>query len=397
MDLTSLDLRPVEIEACLAARALLVYNSKGPFGLPRVAAWGYPEPYTRDLLIASLGALLLEEDIFLDMVRRMFSVLARNQSPLGLIPTVASDPHDRGASDTTPLYLMALAAYRFVSGETGFHEAEARRSMEWLHYQSPDDRIMLAQYPTTDWMDELQVGGYALFINTILYADLLLWGEPARAAALKRFLNLPYNVHAKEKGLAIEGRPYFAHYAFKERGSERFDLLGNCLAVLFGLVPKERAEAILDHIRDSLETLNARNDLAPGLVPCLFPYVLPGDLDWDDRYFIFCQPGHYHNGGVWPFTWAFYIVALVKAGRLSAARSQLEDLTAAIKLSKHPQLNWGFNEWLDAQSGHPRGEDWQSWSAGMYLFAAIAVAQGRVPIFDLPIFALEPQPLLASS
>ena len=45
-------------EACEAAKHVLLYNLHGPFhGLPRTAGWGYPEPYTRDLMIASLGYL----------------------------------------------------------------------------------------------------------------------------------------------------------------------------------------------------------------------------------------------------------------------------------------------------------------------------------------------------
>lgn len=38
---------------------VLLHNSQGPFfNLPRTAGWGYPEPYTRDLMIASLGILV---------------------------------------------------------------------------------------------------------------------------------------------------------------------------------------------------------------------------------------------------------------------------------------------------------------------------------------------------
>ena len=50
---------PPEVEeAKRAAVAVLLHNAKGPCqGLPRTAGWGYPEPYTRDLLISALGIL----------------------------------------------------------------------------------------------------------------------------------------------------------------------------------------------------------------------------------------------------------------------------------------------------------------------------------------------------
>lgn len=42
-----------------AAVEVLLHNANGPYdGLFRTAAWGYPEPYTRDLMIASLGILV---------------------------------------------------------------------------------------------------------------------------------------------------------------------------------------------------------------------------------------------------------------------------------------------------------------------------------------------------
>ena len=41
-----------------AALQILLHNAQGPFeGLPRTAGWGYPEPYTRDLMISALGFL----------------------------------------------------------------------------------------------------------------------------------------------------------------------------------------------------------------------------------------------------------------------------------------------------------------------------------------------------
>ena len=43
-------------EARIAAIKVLKHNAHGDFeGLPRTAGTGYPEPYTRDLMIAMLG------------------------------------------------------------------------------------------------------------------------------------------------------------------------------------------------------------------------------------------------------------------------------------------------------------------------------------------------------
>ncbi len=43
-------------EARQMAVKVLLHNMEGPYaGLPRTAGWGYPEPYTRDLMILDPG------------------------------------------------------------------------------------------------------------------------------------------------------------------------------------------------------------------------------------------------------------------------------------------------------------------------------------------------------
>ena len=46
------------------------------------------------------------------------------------------------------------------------------------------------------------------------------------------------------------------------------------------------------------------------------------------------------------------------------------------------ELRWGFNEWLNAQTGRPSGRDWQTWSASMYLYAVVCVERKTTPFFD---------------
>ena len=55
------------------------------------------------------------------------------------------------------------------------------------------------------------------------------------------------------------------------------------------------------------------------------------------------------------------------------------------KLVQQPRvadMEFGFNEWHRAQDGTPQGQDWQSWSASMYLYAAACVEQNRTPFFE---------------
>jgi hypothetical protein len=191
----------------------------------------------------------------------------------------------------------------------------------------------------------------------------------------------PTRSHLLE-GLVVPHRPYYAFWAHKLAKSERFDLLGNSLAVLSGIAPPTRAAALASWIDVECDALRERGLLAGDLPPNFFPYVLPEDPDWRPRCSQYNLPGEYHNGGVWPFICGFYVAALVAAGRPRLAASKLEALTRLVRPARDHDVEFGFNEWFKAQTGEPRGQDWQTWSAAMYVYAAHCVETGTTPFFD---------------
>jgi hypothetical protein len=374
-------------KARTAALAVLLHNVRGPFqGLPRTAGWGYPEPYTRDLLISALGVLASGNPVLVEALMRVMAKLAENQSALGHIPSLVHDPEDRGASDTTPLFLMVLGILRQETGMTGYLEEPCRKALRWMEYQTSDDRVMVAQQPTSDWRDEHWVLGHGLFVNSLVYGYLKLLGNEARAARLQAAVNGPDDQVDRNhpvEGLAIRGRPTYAMWSYKVLRDERCDLLGNSLAILTGLAPRSRAVRMAAWIESECEAMRHRHELAVQLPPCFFPFVLPTDSDWRPRYALFNLPGDYHNGGVWPFVCGFYIAALVAAGRQRLAEEKLLALADLVKPAREAKAAYGFNEWLKAQTGAPSGQDWQSWSASMFLYAAACVEQAR-PLYFCP-------------
>lgn len=184
------------------------------------------------------------------------------------------------------------------------------------------------------------------------------------------------------EGLAIPDKPYYGLWWYKVHGSERLDLLGSSLAILSGIASRDKPNQIIDWIEAECEVLKQRGELAISLPPVLIPYIQPGDSDWLPRYERFNLPGEYHNGGLWPFCIGFYIAALVAAGRRELARKKLDLLTELVRPARTAEVTFGFNEWFRAQDGIPRGEDWQTWSASMYLYAVAAVEENRTPYFD---------------
>jgi len=375
-------------EAKEAAIEVLLHNMHGPYrGLPRAAGWDYPEPYTRDLLIVGLGALASGDEKLIASLRRVLEVLAQNQSPRGHIPSLVHDPEDRGASDTTPLFLMMLGMYRRAVGQPEFLVDAENKALTWMDYRSPTDRVMVAQLPTSDWRDEQQVLGFGLYVNTIVYAYLRLLGRHERADRLESLMHrftitsgvMHRHVH---EGLTVRHKPYYAMWSWKIFSSERFDLLGNSLAILTGLASPSRAKAIVSWVETECQAMREQDQLSVRLSPNFFPFVQPGDPEWSRRYELHNQPGMYHNGGVWPFVCGLHIAAMVAAGRPRLARRKLDSLTELVGRAKNPDLAFGFNEYYRAQDAAPCGHDWQSWSAAMYLYAAECVEQNRTPFFD---------------
>ena len=381
------DVQLIELAKGVALEVLL-HNAHGPFmGLPRTAGWGYPEPYTRDLMFSILGIAVTENKLLLESIRKVLEKLAENQTERGHIPSLVHDKEDRGSSDTTPLFLLGVGIFRKVTGEKKFLNLAVIKALIWMEYQSPSDRYLVAQQPTSDWRDEQWVTGYGLFVNTIVYSYLRLLGRHKRAESVHREMSrftitggtIHHHVH---EGLVVKHKPYYAFWSYKVHSSERFDLLGNSLAILSGIASQSRADEMVSWIEEECSAMQHRGELAVNLPPNFFPFINPEDPDWHPRYEQFNNPGEYHNGGIWPFICGFYVAALVAAKRYTLAREKLVALTHCIKLSVSGNVEFGFNEWIKAQDGKPMGQDWQTWSAALYLYAAKCVEEKSTPFFD---------------
>lgn len=375
-------------QAKKAALEVLIHNAKGPVDdLPRTAGWGYPEPYTRDLMFSIFGIAVSENQYLLESIRNVLETLAKNQTEHGHITSLVHDKDNRGASDTTPLFLLAVGIFRKVTGEHDFLQEAVQKSLIWMEYQSPLDLYLVAQQPTSDWRDEQWVIGYGLFVNTVVYSYLRLLNQQERAdkmfAAMRNFT---YSENSEQgslrEGCLLKQKPYFAFWTYKIYSSERFDLLGNSIAILSGLASISQAEKIISWIEDTCEAMKKNGELACNLPPNFFPFMQPEDSDWIPRYEIYNMPGEYHNGGIWPFICGFYVAALVAANQQKLAKEKLIELTKIIKLSNTNGLDFGFNEWIKAQDGKPKGNDWQTWSAALYLYAAKCVEENCTPFFD---------------
>jgi hypothetical protein len=221
----------------------------------------------------------------------------------------------------------------------------------------------------------------------LVYSYLKILGKDERAQKVKNEMSKftitqgVMNKHIHE-GLVVKQKPYYAFWSYKIHNSERFDLLGNSLAILSGIASPGRADEMVTWIEAECSMMQKNGNLTLNLPPNFFPFTNPEDPDWHSRYAQFNQPGDYHNGGIWPFICGFYIAALVAAKHFSLAKEKLIALTHAIQLTTDDKLSFGFNEWIKAQTGKPMGQNWQTWSAALYLYAARCVEEGQTPYFE---------------
>jgi len=347
---------------------------------------GYEAVWSRDSMITSLGAVFLGEK-FKNTIKHSIITLGKEQSRLGQIPNcVGSYNTDRRSDvtynsiDSTLWYIIGTLNYILDFHDKSLYKKYKQKialGFVWLSYQDPDEVGVLAQQPTMDWQDAFpHKYGYCINTQSLYYACLKLFGKDEQALNLKKIIN-----GEKEKYISLYDKKlgYYYPWGWKNHDTDReheewFDSLGNLLAVITGLATPKISASIMKYI----ERVKVNKPY-----PCktIWPSIKPGDKEWKS-YFSQCdarEPDHYLNAGIWPYIGGFYIVALVKMKQFKKAESELQKLAKANlkQLDGHE-----FNEWLDGKTGEPKGEPYQAWSAGTYLYAYECVRQKKVFHFD---------------
>ncbi len=276
----------------------------------------------------------------------------------------------------------------------------------WLQYQDVNECGLLEVHEAMDWADLFANRYNVLYDNALWYAahramgyladalgqDSAQYFEEAQACRFKLNLLLwvgpeaPRDLawveeHRKEWLFPVKltdtelvARPYYLPYMGFRDYADRFDTLGNMLAILLDVASRTQADRILDYAHGTgLDS--------PYPIQALYPVIRPGDKDWREYYRVrnLNQPHHYHNGGIWPFIGGFYAAALVKAGRQAEAVAELARLAELNSLGRKEP--WEFNEWFHGVSGRAMGFPGQSWSAALYVYAYECVRRGAPPFF----------------
>ncbi|MFC1678448.1 amylo-alpha-1,6-glucosidase [Patescibacteria group bacterium] len=372
---------------------------------------GYEAVWSRDSMITSLGAVLVEKKYKTTMARSI-KLLAENQGEMGQIPNCVGSYNLDRQSDVTfnsvdaPLWFIIgnyiyAKQYKDTSLFSKYRD-NIEAALWWLKAQDPDYVRLLAQQPTNDWEDAFpHKYGYTIHIHALFYAALKMIGDNNRAREVKQIIN---GEKKKYSSLYDDKLGYYYPWAWKNHDYIRehekwFDTAGNLLAIITGLATDKIAKKILNYIEK--QKINK-----PYPCKAIWPPIEKGDKEWHD-YFVLCdarKPLNYLNAGIWPFIGGLYVVALVKMKQYKKAGLELENLAKAnLQVIKNPSsppyiIPTGkkkrisgqelirlrqkeFNEWLHGQTGKPMGEPYQGWSAGTYIYAHECVTRKKVLFF----------------
>lgn len=356
---------------------------------------GYEATWSRDSMITSLGASLVDKK-FKTPIRKSLNLLKKWQTDNGQIPNcVGSYNLDRRSDktynsiDSSLWFIIGHYVYATAYGDDSLlesHKKSIARALIWLKYQDPNEDGLLSQQPTMDWMDAFP-HKYGNVINTqaLYYGALKMIGGKKleiHAEHIKRVINGDTEAYLKlwDKDLGFYLPWNWKNHDGDREQEEWFDSMGNCLAIVTGLAKKSQAESILDHIEK--EKINDHCGLK-----AIWPPIKKTDKEWHS-YFSKCDaktPYHYLNGGIWPFIGGIYVAALIKVKKYKKAEEELEKLAKAnMQKLKIREESTGkeFNEWLHGKTGKPKGEPYQAWSAGTYIYAYECLKQRKVLFFD---------------
>ena len=395
-------------------------RAAGPHGFSASPAFEhYSAIWARDAAITCLGALKTDDDELIAASEATLRTLAGHVSDKGQVPTAVWadrgywDWGDAGSVDASAWYVIALAEFSRTTGHLDLVRElwpTAVGALKWLSFQDANNLGLIDSAPASDWMDSsLSRSGKVLSTNALFYwaarsaeqlAETIGEAPPLDSADVGRRLNTLFWPTGDQPlislldHVAYPSRPdRFSHptaeAAFTEavrsdrsfyvaaveygRFVDECDVLANLLSIVSGAADQTRTEVILDY-------LDAEQAAEPYPTKTWPHPIEPGSDRWglfnveadrlqDPRWKN--PPGSYHNGGIWPYIGGFHALALKQASRDDAASDLLQQLAEANHLATSGE--WGFHEWIHPATGEPAGSPHQTWNAGTYALAYLAV------------------------
>lgn len=353
----------------------------------------YKRIWARDGVLGGLAGLVLQDEVIIAGLGNTLTTLwnARDKE-LGTIPGNV-DPFTgkksfgslAGRVDATTWFLIGAAHFIHHTGESDLLDelkAEISNIFKTLKAWEFNGRGLMYTPMSGNWADEYPYHGYLLYDNLLYYWACKLWGElleddllKLKAYDLKASIQVNFMIRDEYQSkayhpglyqrLSKKQPPYFLSGFHPGGAYQNFDAAGNGLALLLGFYDAELLEHLTKFIHELWEDKNLE-----GLIPAFWPIIQPGDELWPSissnfSYHFKNEPGHFHNGGIWPIWMGWMAMGLRKNGATILAdkiKNKYENVLV--------ENQYDFAEYLDAYHQQSGGQKPLTYSASGYVFSA---------------------------
>ena len=356
----------------------------------------YRSIWARDGSITVINSLSVDIPDIRQCQRATLDTLLEHTSPVGQVPSNVridtNTPDYSGvgeiASIDSGLWLV-IAFYHYIRQTRDYSYLrdwadDIKAIMNWLEAHDSNNDSLLEIPEAGDWMDLFGRSYNVLYDEVLWYYANLTHGRLAEligdfnlagyrlrlAQNIKETINRKFwpSIHSEQVRNFAEQQYTLGdtHYLLAEITPFNFDwrcdVYGNILAVLFNVLSTENAKMAFNFMWGV-----GVNEPAP--VVNLYPPVMSGDPHWRTYYTVnlLNLPDHYHNGGVWPFIGAYWVMFINRLGLRDLAQQELYRL--ALVNQQGIEGDWEFNEWVHGKTGRPMGKRYQAWSAAGFIGA----------------------------
>jgi sucrose-6F-phosphate phosphohydrolase len=359
----------------------------------------YRSIWARDGSITIVGTMELNDpDIRAaqkETLRTLFSHLAANGQMPANVRIDDGTPDYSGVGgicsiDSALWAVIAFHAYVRKTGDLDFlaeYSERLRRVMTWLSALDSNNDGLLEIPEAGDWTDLFGRSYHVLYDEVLWYraivaysrllelekrfeeaADYLRRSQSLRAKILEVFwpsTKPAANSNAfgfAQSQASVGDASYLLAEITPFAFNWRCDVLGNVQGFISNVLDVDRA-------RIAFKFMWGVGVNEPYPVVNLYPPVQSGDPDWRPYYTVnlLNLPGHYHNGGIWPFIGGMWVRFIHRLGLYEVACRELLKLAQLNRLGKNQE--WEFNEWVHSRTGRPMGKAFQAWSASSYIHA----------------------------
>lgn len=360
----------------------------------------YRSVWARDGSITIVGTMELNDPDIRVAQKATLRTLFDNLAPNGQMP--ANVRIDDGVPDYSGVggicsidsalwAIVAFHAWVRKTNDIDFlleYSARLQKVMDWLGALDSNNDLLLEIPEAGDWTDLFGRSYHILYDEILWYRANVAYGRllelqkkfDAASACLHRSQAIRSKILATfwpstqstsgsaekfnfaQQQAAVGDASYLLAEVTPFSFNWRCDVLSNVQAFISNVLDADRA-------RIAFKFMWGVGVNEPYPVANLYPPVQAGDPDWRPYYTVnmLNLPGHYHNGGIWPFIGGMWVRFIHRLGLYEVACHELLKLAQLNRLGKNHE--WEFNEWVHSRTGRPMGKCYQAWSASSYIHA----------------------------